>query len=98
MHDAERARFAARNFDATDRYVRAGVHVLLQHELVIHLVDVVAREQHDVLRSVTVDDVDVLIHGVGGARIPLRLRDALARRQDVETLVTFGAEEVPTAL
>ncbi len=49
-------------------------------------------------RTVVLDDVDVLVDGVGGALIPLRLRDALAGRQDVEALVALGAQEVPAAL
>ena len=49
-------------------------------------------------RAVALDDVDVLVHGVGGAGVPLGLRDALAGRQDVEALVALGAQEVPAAL
>jgi len=44
------------------------------------------------------DDVQVLINRVGGALIPLSLRNPLAGRQDVERLVAFGAQEVPAAL
>ena len=73
-------------------------HVLLQHQLVVHLVDVVAGEQHDVTRIVALDDVDVLIHRVRRAEVPLVLGNALARRQDVEAFVALGAEEVPAAL
>ena len=47
---------------------------------------------------VALDDVDVLVHRVGRALVPLRLGHALAGRQDVEALVAFGAEEVPAAL
>ena len=39
-----------------------------QHDLVVHLVDVVAREDDDVVDAIAVDDVDVLVHGVGRAR------------------------------
>ncbi len=49
-------------------------------------------------RTVVLDDVDVLVDGVGRALVPLRLGDALAGRQDVEALVALGAEEVPAAL
>ena len=38
------------------------------------------------------------IHRIGGARIPLVFRHALAGRQDVEALVALGPQEVPAAL
>jgi hypothetical protein len=73
--------------------------MLLKHEFVIHLVDVVARENDDVFRRpVALDDVDVLEHGIGGAGVPLRLAHALAGGQDVEALIPLGAEEIPAAL
>ena len=98
MHDAEAGRLHARHFEAADGDVGAGVDVLAQHDLVVHLVDVVAGQDDDVARAVVLDDVHVLEHRVGGARVPLRLRDALAGRQHVEALVALGAEEVPAAL
>ena len=52
--------------------------MLLQHGLVVHLIDVIAGEDDDITRIVTFDDVDVLIHGVRGAEIPFVLGDALA--------------------
>ena len=81
-----------------DGDVGAGVDVLDQHPLVVHLVDVIAGEDDDVFGRVAVDDVDVLEHRVGGARVPLVLGDALARRQDVEALVAHRLQEVPAAL
>ena len=72
--------------------------VLLEHQLVVHLVDVVAGQDDHVLRAVAADDVDVLGHRIGGAEVPLALRDALRGRQDVEALVALRAEEVPAAL
>jgi hypothetical protein len=58
----------------------------------------IAGQDHDVLGPVALDNIYVLEHRVGGSVVPLRLRDALRRRQDVETLVAFRAEEVPAAL
>ena len=98
VHHAEGAGIQARHFDTADRYVGTRLDVLLQHLLVIHLVDVIAREQHDELRRVARDDIDVLVNRIGGARVPLRFRDALTRRQNIETLVALGAKEVPAAL
>ncbi len=42
MHDAEARGLHARHFEAAHRHVRRGIDVLAQHQLVIHLVDVVA--------------------------------------------------------
>ena len=74
MHHAEAGGFHARHFEAADGHVGARIDVLPQHDFVVHLVDVVARQQHDVARAVVLDDVHVLVHRVGRARVPLRLR------------------------
>ena len=74
------------------------VDVLLQHQLIIHLVDVIARQDDHIFGSVALDDVDILEHRVGGAFIPLELGHALRGGQDVEALVAFGPQEVPAAL
>ena len=97
-HDAEIARLRQRRLEAAHRHVGVRLDVLLQHLLVVHLVDMVAGQHDHVQRRVALDDVDVLIDGVGGAEIPDRLRNALRRRQDVEALVALWAEEVPAAL
>ena len=72
--------------------------MLAEHDLVIHLVDVVARQNEEEFRPVAVDDVDVLGDCVRRAEIPLLLRNALRGREDVEELVPFGPEEIPPAL
>ena len=48
MHHAEAGRLHARHFEAADGHVGAGVDVLLQHQLVVHLVDVVAGQDDHV--------------------------------------------------
>ncbi len=98
MHDAEADSFHARHFQAADRHIRTGIDVLLQHPFVVHLVDMVAGQDDHVLDAVILDDVDILVNRVGCAFVPLRLRDALAGRKDVEALVPLRAEEVPAAL
>jgi len=72
--------------------------VLLQHQFVVHLVDVIARQNDHVFRRMRFDDVDVLVHRVSRAFVPEHFGDALGGRQDIEALVTFGAHEVPRAL
>ena len=69
-HYAEPAGLRARDHQATDRHIRARIDVLLQHQLIVHLVDVIARKDHHVLGHVGLDDVDVLEHRIGGALVP----------------------------
>ncbi len=91
-------RLGAWHLQAAHRDVGVLLDVLLQHLLEIHLVDVIAGQQHDVFRVVALDDVDVLVHRVGGAEVPFLLGHALAGGQDVEAFVPLGTEEVPAAL
>ncbi len=98
VHHAEAFRLLERGLETPDRHVRARVDVLLQHLLVVHLVDVVTRQHHHEVRAVALDDVDVLIDRVGRAEVPHRLGHALRGGQDVEALVSLGPEEVPSSL
>jgi hypothetical protein len=77
------------NFNGRHGNVRAGVHVLLEHAAVIHFVDVVARENKDVLGALAADGINVLVHGVGGALIP-GLRDAHLRGQHFDIVAKAG--------
>ena len=77
--------------------VGAGVLVLLQHEAVVHLVDVVAGEDEDVLGLLGADGVDVLVDGVGGALVP-GLRDALHGRQDLDELAELVGDDASPSL
>ncbi len=77
--------------------VGAGVAVLLQHEGVVHLVDVVAGEDDDVLGLLGADGVDVLVDGVGGALVP-GLGDALHGREDLDELAEFVGDDGAPAL
>ena len=72
--------------------------MLAQHDLVIHLVDVVASKDQDVIDVVAVDDIDVLGHSIGSAEIPLVLLDTLRSGQDIKIFIPFRPEEVPAAL
>ena len=47
-HDAEAGRLHARHFETADGHVGARVDVLPQHDLVVHLVDVIAGQDDDV--------------------------------------------------
>ena len=71
------------DFDGGHGDVGAGIHVLLQHLAVIHLVDVVAGKDDGVVGALAADGIDVLIDGVGGAQVPAG-GDAHLRRQDFD--------------
>ena len=58
----------------------------------------VARQHHHEVRAVALDDVDILVHGIGGADVPHGLGHALRGGQDVEALVALRPEEVPSPL
>ncbi|OIQ64849.1 hypothetical protein GALL_535990 [mine drainage metagenome] len=98
VHHTEGGRLHPGHGQTADRDVGAGLDVLAQHDLVVHLIDVVAGQNDDVFHAVTIDDVDVLRHRVSGPEIPFAFRDALARGQNIKVFVAFGAEETPAAL
>ena len=98
LHHAKGRRLHPRDRQAADGDVRLGIHMLPQHQLVIHLVDVVTGEDEDIVDIVAVNDVNVLRYRVGGADIPLVLIHTLGRGQDVEIFVPLGPEKVPAAL
>ena len=56
--------------------------VEVQHEGIVHLIDVVAREYQHIVRVVVVDEFDVLVDGVGRAVVPLAALPAHIGRQD----------------
>jgi len=65
-----RSSLGAGRLDAANRNVGFLLHMLLEHELVIHFVDVIARQHQEVFRVETFDNVEVLIDRVRGAVIP----------------------------
>ena len=81
LDDAETAGgFGAIHLDGGDGDVGVGVHVLLEHLAVVHLVDVVAGKNDGVGGALAADGIDVLIDGVGGAQVPIG-RNAHLRRE-----------------
>src|SRR5689334_15057692 len=98
MHDAEALRFSERHFQAADGNIGRLRHMLLQHRLVIHFVDMVAGKDDDMPWRIALDDVDILINGISRTGVPLLFGDPLAGRENVEALIAFGPEEIPPAL
>ena len=52
-----------------------------EHLTVVHLVDVVAGENEDIIGVIAVDEIEVLVDGIGGSLVPVRTRFSLIRRQ-----------------
>jgi hypothetical protein len=97
-HHAELPGFGERHVDAGDGHVGLVLGVEGQHAAVIHLVDVVAGDDQNVLRVVAAKEVHVLEDRVGGALVPLVFVDLLLRRQELDELVEAPVEEAPAAL
>ena len=76
------------------RDVGGCVHMLLEHALVIHFVDMIAGQNDDVLRLFRADGIDVLIDRVGRPHVPI-LADPLHGRQDLDELANLAAENIP---
>ena len=65
-----------------------------QHPRVVHLVDVVARQDDQVTRRLALDRVEVLIDGIGRALIPV-FADPLLRMQDFDELAQLVGHDAP---
>ena len=88
----------ARHGNAADGALAALGHVVGQHQCIVHLVDVIAGQHHDVVGTVAGQDVLVLVDRVGGAAVPAFFVDALLRRHQVDELVHLALQERPAAL
>ena len=93
--DAEAMTVFERHLDGRQGDGGAGLLVRAQHAPVVHLVDVVAGQHHDVARRLALDRIHVLVDGVGGAEIPV-FADALLRRQDLDELAELLRHDAPT--
>ena len=94
VHDSEAGHLAGIDLDGRQGHVRARVVVPLQHQAVIHLVNVIAGEDEHVLGLLRADGINVLIHRVGRALVPL-IAHPLHRRQHFDELSHLAAHDVP---
>lgn len=65
----------------------------LQHLGVVHLIDVIARKNDNILGSIAVDEIDILVDSVGSTGVPVGICNLLVRRQHIDTSV--DAVQVP---
>ena len=96
-HHAELVRLRQRHLDAADRDVRAALLVERDQRAVVHLVDVIAGEHEHGFGAVLLDDVEILVNGVGRAAIP-NLAELLLSRNDVDELAELAMQVTPAAL
>ena len=94
LQHAEAARFFRRNLDHADGRRGAALAVERQHARVVHLVDVIAREDEQMARILAHDRVEVLVDGVGRAEIPV-FADALLRAEDLDELAELVGHDAP---
>ena len=94
VHDAEARGLVHRHLDDRDRAGRAGLLMRAEHFIIVHFVHMVAREDEHAVGVIHLDEVHVLIDGVGRAGKPRpALPRALIRGQDVHAAV--DAVQIP---
>ena len=76
------------NRQGSQRNVRARFAMLLLHQRVVHLVNVIAGKDEHVLRFFRADRVNILKHRIGRALVPA-FRHALHRRQNLDEFAEF---------
>ena len=87
VHDTEAGSFLKGDIQDGDGGVCLFLLVVGEHLRVVHLVDVVAGEDEDIFGVIAVDEIDILIDGVGGALVPLALLVGRIRGEDVDAAV-----------
>ena len=87
IHDAEARCIFPRYLHHGDGAIRPCLFVLVEHLGIVHLVNMVAREDKHILGVVHIDKADVLEDGVGRALVPRSAVRALIRRQDMYAAV-----------
>src|SRR6266702_2569160 len=94
LNHSELTRLAGINEDGCEGDISAGLLMLLEHQLVVHLVDVVARKDENVLGTLAADGINVLINGIGCALVPI-FADALHGWQDLNELSELAGNNLP---
>ncbi len=84
VHDAETGRFIDRDIKHCNGGIGFVLLVVLEHLVVIHLIDVVAGQDQDIIRVIFINKIDVLIDGVCSAFVPFRTLRTLVGGQCVD--------------
>ena len=85
LHDAKLLCRILGDSQSTNRQVRIALLMVLDHFAIVHLVDVVTREDHNVFWTFLFDRVDVLVYRISRALIPL-LVDSLLGWDHIDEL------------
>ncbi len=96
-HDSEFRGLFLGHFEAADSEIGLGADMHHEHLGIVHGVDVVAAQYHDIVGCVTVHDVDVLEQGVCRTQIPV-LGHALLGGQYLHEFTDLGPQETPGTL
>ena len=72
--------------------------VVLEHDGIVHLVNMVSGQNDDVLGVAGLNDVHVLEYGVSRAAVPVLFACALLRGQEIHHFIEFSTQETPAAL
>ena len=65
-----------------------------EERAIVHLVDVIAGENQNEARIMRANNIEILVHGIGRAAIPLTT-DALRGRQNFHEFACAGLEPGP---
>ena len=84
-HDAEAAGFFHGNGHDGDSDICFVGFVIVQHDLIVHLVDMVAGKNEDIVRIVSINEFNVLEDGVCGTAVPVASLRALIGSQQSYT-------------
>ena len=91
--DAEAAGLFHRDRDGCHGADGARILVRLQHLCIIHAIDMVAGQDQNVIRIILVDEIHILIDGVGSSFVPVGAGTSLIRRKNAESAA--GAVKIP---
>ena len=69
-HHAERTCLPDIYCQTSDGQIRSRVVMVLEHRGIVHSVDVIARENQHIFGAASLQQIQVLIDGVGGAAVP----------------------------
>mmetsp|Transcript_28475 Transcript_28475/g.53348 ORF Transcript_28475/g.53348 Transcript_28475/m.53348 type:complete len:417 (-) Transcript_28475:13-1263(-) len=98
FHHAKGAGLHPGDLDTADGHIRAAFDVLFDHQGIVLLVNMVARQNDDVFRAIAANDVDVLGDSVSGAFVPVLVVQLLRGGQDIQALIALGPEKAPAPL
>lgn len=96
LHDPKFFGRFAIDAKGTDGEIGSHLLMVFNHGAIVHFVDMVTGQDDDILRVGLFDGIDVLIHRIGSALIPLFV-DALLWRNDIEEFAEFWDEVVSPA-